>query len=1046
MNIKVAIRIRPFNHREEQLKTDLCIKMESQTVYTLEPNGVVNGRSYTVDHCFWSHDGYRTTPDGVLLPANSASPYADQTLVYNALGKDLLENAINGYNCCLFAYGQTGAGKSYSIFGYGPNKGLVPQICDKLFNGNYLITDAKHSFTVNISMMEIYNEKVQDLLIPVSRRPKGGLKIRENLKIGVFVEDLAKYDVSSYGEIDNTINEGNKNRTLASTLMNATSSRAHTIITLELIQKKIALMKQTQKVSVIYLVDLAGSEKVSKTGAKDDRLKEACSINKSLSVLGMVIHQLYKKSEGQKTIVSYRDAVLTRLLQNALGGNSKTTMICSISPARDNLDETISTLRYAEQAKRIKLKPTVNESETDKLIRELMEENEKLKKMLEEMKMGNIEAKQDDIKHQIREIESVIQFKKQEALPVQQHKKTSLTTGFLYKKLSLEQLKSCPHMTNLNEDPLLNGKIIYNFFESPFISIGRQTIEDENRDENSDEKKIILNGVGILEEHARLIYMDGKVTLIISEIEAACNTFVNGESMENFISNNGSGYIRNIENFDRLIIGTSTTFLFKLPEEGADFDKPKVDGRPIDWEFCQLEKLQSQEQVIQAENKNYYREREEQINNRATMLDIDFHKEKAMYEDMLKIQKNKYEHNIRELESLVTQREQESQDFRRNEQEKSTLDTMKQIELDLKNKELEHHMRINNLHKEIEQLKRLQKINENLENKLISYYPMISEANAISQTLNRNIFFAPYVASLNLLSTLNVQDANSDLIINVKVLNYENGWVNYWTLEKFENRLQLIKESLQYFFTYNSIDYNDETDPFWDPKEFFIAAQGICILKNVLYRFGMKHKIGLIDSEGITAQLAISIFPIDEDGRVINDDEEEVIKDIDQLVRKKVACNYKIKIENIHFDNETKYLDKKFYIGFEVLTDKGIEKFNTVEKMIKGTIVDINYAVNISLNDVNYEVVDYYINSRLQLKLYVDDLEVIEAKGKNLPPIIVSEKRTKKFSKIVPINSHMTNIIVPKGLTNLRATSLNLERQSMLKKTKNGDANMCVIW
>ena len=170
--------------------------------------------------------------------------------------------------------------------------------------------------------------------------------------------------------------------------MNATSSRAHTIIILELIQKKETKNKITQKTSHIYLVDLAGSEKVGKTGAKADRLKEACSINKSLSVLGIVIHQLYMKSTGKKTIVSYRDSVLTRILQDALGGNSKTTMICAISPARDNYDETLSTLRYANQAKMIKLNAQINESETDKLIRELTEENKRLKEMLEKLKKG----------------------------------------------------------------------------------------------------------------------------------------------------------------------------------------------------------------------------------------------------------------------------------------------------------------------------------------------------------------------------------------------------------------------------------------------------------------------------------------------------------------------------------------------------------------------------------------------------------------------------------------------------------------------------------
>lgn len=153
--------------------------------------------------------------------------------------------------------------------------------------------------------------------------------------------------------------------------MNATSSRAHTIIMIELKQTTVENGRTLEKLSVINLVDLAGSEKVGKTGAAGDRLKEAANINKSLSMLGLVITTLAESEAGQNRKVPYRDSALTKLLANALGGNSKTVMICAISPAFDNFEESLSTLRYADQAKKIKNKAQINESATDKLIREL---------------------------------------------------------------------------------------------------------------------------------------------------------------------------------------------------------------------------------------------------------------------------------------------------------------------------------------------------------------------------------------------------------------------------------------------------------------------------------------------------------------------------------------------------------------------------------------------------------------------------------------------------------------------------------------------------
>lgn len=195
------------------------------------------------------------------------------------------------------------------------------------------------------------------------------------------MENLSKYPVDSYSAIERKMNLGNTHKTIASTQMNSSSSWAHTIIQIELKTVEKIQGKNVQRLSVINLVDLAGSEKLSKTGAVGDRLKEGCSINTSLTVLGKVISLLADHSMGKnkKLVVPYRESALTRILKNALGGNSKTLMICALSPSDNNYDETLSTLRYADRAKRIKCHATINESETDKKIRLLQKENLELK-------------------------------------------------------------------------------------------------------------------------------------------------------------------------------------------------------------------------------------------------------------------------------------------------------------------------------------------------------------------------------------------------------------------------------------------------------------------------------------------------------------------------------------------------------------------------------------------------------------------------------------------------------------------------------------------
>jgi len=292
--------------------------------------------------------------------------------------------------------------------------------------------------------------------------------------------------------------------------MNATSSRAHTIVTISLVQKyKNEAGKEMAKSSLINLVDLAGSERADQTGATGDRLKEGAAINLSLTSLGNVISALADASSGKNVRVPYRDSVLTKLLMNALGGNSKTIMIAAISPADINYDESLSTLRYADRAKQIKTKAMVNEDPTEKLIHDLKEENARLKKMLESGKIdpsmlqageSNKKAEEtlrkqlEDNDKQMLEMKKSFEEKLAAAKADTSHSETN-------KKL--EKAKTTPHLRNVNMDPTLNGTI-------------RHLIEGDGTKVIGLAAKgavIPLSGIGILDQHGAITSSGGKFKL-----------------------------------------------------------------------------------------------------------------------------------------------------------------------------------------------------------------------------------------------------------------------------------------------------------------------------------------------------------------------------------------------------------------------------------------------------------------------------------------------------------------------------------------------------
>ncbi|NXK06558.1 KIF1B protein, partial [Herpetotheres cachinnans] len=388
-SVKVAVRVRPFNSRETSKESKCIIQMQGNSTSIINPKNPKEApKSFSFDYSYWSH----TSPEDPC--------FASQSRVYNDIGKEMLLHAFEGYNVCIFAYGQTGAGKSYTMMGKQEESqaGIIPQLCEELFEKINDNSNEEMSYSVEVSYMEIYCERVRDLLNP---KNKGNLRVREHPLLGPYVEDLSKLAVTSYTDIADLMDAGNKARTVAATNMNETSSRSHAVFTIVFTQKKhdTETDLSTEKVSKISLVDLAGSERADSTGAKGTRLKEGANINKSLTTLGKVISALaevvstaftYFKKKKKTDFIPYRDSVLTWLLRENLGGNSRTAMVAALSPADINYDETLSTLRYADRAKQIKCNAVINEDPNAKLVRELKEEVTRLKDLLRAQGLGDI--------------------------------------------------------------------------------------------------------------------------------------------------------------------------------------------------------------------------------------------------------------------------------------------------------------------------------------------------------------------------------------------------------------------------------------------------------------------------------------------------------------------------------------------------------------------------------------------------------------------------------------------------------------------------------
>ncbi|XP_070125777.1 kinesin-like protein KIF1A isoform X35 [Equus przewalskii] len=882
-SVKVAVRVRPFNSREMSRESKCIIQMSGSTTTIVNPKQPKETpKSFSFDYSYWSH----TSPEDIN--------YASQKQVYRDIGEEMLQHAFEGYNVCIFAYGQTGAGKSYTMMGKQEKdqQGIIPQLCEDLFSRINEMTNDNMSYSVEVSYMEIYCERVRDLLNP---KNKGNLRVREHPLLGPYVEDLSKLAVTSYNDIQDLMDSGNKARTVAATNMNETSSRSHAVFNIIFTQKRHDAETNitTEKVSKISLVDLAGSERADSTGAKGTRLKEGANINKSLTTLGKVISALAEMDSGpnknkkkKKTdFIPYRDSVLTWLLRENLGGNSRTAMVAALSPADINYDETLSTLRYADRAKQIRCNAVINEDPNNKLIRELKDEVTRLRDLLYAQGLGDITDTNtvpggpkltnalvgmspssslsalssraasvsslherilfapgsEEAIERLKETEKIIaelnetweeKLRRTEAIRMEREALLA-EMGVAMREdggtLGVFSPKKTPHLVNLNEDPLMSECLLY-YIKDGITRVGR---EDAERRQD-----IVLSGHFIKDEHCvfRSDSRGGSEAVVTLEPCEGADTYVNGKKVtEPSILRSGN----------RIIMGKSHVFRFNHPEQARQERErtpcAETPAEPVDWAFAQRELLEKQgidmkqemEQRLQELEDQYRREREE-----ATYL--------------LEQQRLDYESKLEALQKQMDSRYYPEVNEEEEEPEDEVQWTERECELAMW---------------AFRKWKWYQFTS--LRDLLWGNAIFLKEANAISVELKKKVQFQFVLLTDTLYSPLPPDllppEAAKDretrpfprTIVAVEVQDQKNGATHYWTLEKLRQRLDLMREMYDRAAEVPSSVIEDcdnvvtGGDPFYDRFPWFrLVGRAFVYLSNLLYPVPLVHRVAIVSEKG----------------------------------------------------------------------------------------------------------------------------------------------------------------------------------------------------
>ncbi|XP_076058717.1 kinesin-like protein KIF14 [Oratosquilla oratoria] len=612
--VSVGVRVRPLNKREQDTpEISNIIEMEGQEIRVQNEGGTYHTFAY--DYVFWS-----------CSPLDSS--YADQHLVYTTIAHPLLERAFMGYNVCLFAYGQTGSGKSYCIMGEDTeinekNEGIIPRFCRDLFaRVDYIHqenADEQSSRThieVEMSYVEIYNEKIYDLVNGCSGDKREALRVREHPQDGPYVVGAASHLVTSFDNLQTWLLLGNKERSIAATAMNDKSSRSHSVFTLRLKQTQSENIEgevmEHSRMSIINLVDLAGSERVAAAQSEGDRLKEGVCINKSLLTLGKVITALAENSGRRKTFIPYRESVLTWLLKESLGGNSRTAMIATISPSCLHIEETLSTLRYACQARKIVNWNRINEDPKARIIRNLKAEVERLRATQVQVSpsalfadeadgsLGETEEEdKNDLNVDEKELQKEVIREKEKEIEIlrEQLKKTEeeltknkknweerLTEAEEERQAALEKARlsgvvlkmegSGPALVNLCEDPQLSQTLLYR------LNNGSTTFGHSHSD-------VTLRALHHNNVHCTIINEYNKLILHPKE---NTETYVNGRLVTKPTE---------VEHNDRIIL--AGIYYFRVNNPTATGVESRASDKKIDFHYAKEELLKVQEERLRSE-------------------------------------------------------------------------------------------------------------------------------------------------------------------------------------------------------------------------------------------------------------------------------------------------------------------------------------------------------------------------------------------------------------------------------------------------------------
>ncbi|XP_036855627.2 kinesin-like protein KIF1B isoform X10 [Manis javanica] len=867
-SVKVAVRVRPFNSRETSKESKCIIQMQGNSTSIINPKNPKEApKSFSFDYSYWSH----TSPEDPC--------FASQNRVYNDIGKEMLLHAFEGYNVCIFAYGQTGAGKSYTMMGKQEESqaGIIPQLCEELFEKINDNCNEEMSYSVEVSYMEIYCERVRDLLNP---KNKGNLRVREHPLLGPYVEDLSKLAVTSYTDIADLMDAGNKARTVAATNMNETSSRSHAVFTIVFTQKKhdTETNLSTEKVSKISLVDLAGSERADSTGAKGTRLKEGANINKSLTTLGKVISALAEVSKKKKKtdFIPYRDSVLTWLLRENLGGNSRTAMVAALSPADINYDETLSTLRYADRAKQIKCNAVINEDPNAKLVRELKEEVTRLKDLLRAQGLGDIidtsmgsltsspsscslssqvgltsvTSIQERIMstpggeeaiERLKESEKIIaelnetweeKLRKTEAIRMEREALLA-EMGVAIREdggtLGVFSPKKTPHLVNLNEDPLMSECLLY------YIKDGITRVGQADAERRQD---IVLSGAHIKEEHCIFRserHSNGDVIVTLEPCERS-ETYVNGKRVAQPVQ---------LRSGNRIIMGKNHVFRFNHPEQArAEREKTpsaETPSEPVDWTFAQRELLEKQGIDMKQE-----------MEKRLQEMEILYKKEKEEADLLLEQQRLDYESKLQALQKQVETRSLAAEATEEEEEEEEVPWTQHEFEL------AQWAFRKWKSHQFT-----------SLRDLLWGNAVYLKEANAISVELKKKVQFQFVLLTDTLYSPLppellptEIEKTHEDrpfphTVVAVEVQDLKNGATHYWSLEKLRQRLDLMREMYDRAgeMASSAPDESEATltgsDPFYDRFHWFkLVGRAFVYLSNLLYPVPLIHRVAIVSEKG----------------------------------------------------------------------------------------------------------------------------------------------------------------------------------------------------